>query len=550
MPSLVQKLREGFENRSVLIIDDDLDVAQTLAKILKVFFIDCVITGDGEHGLATYIERQKSGNPFTLVVTDLEMPKMGGIRIIKEIKSIEKDQAILILSAHDGSELMAEAVSLNVYGYLLKPLAMDKLFASLEKIFSEINFIKRNDILQRDQITGWKQYSVCNNEINLNKSEPVTIIYIKINHLTNMFKIVGDSFTNTYLSELALLLEGLLLETENKLYKISTDELCFVLEGEQIEYATTLAKDMLSVIRYFHTSEQGIILNSTLSIGIAYGSENTLLHAKLAIANTNAYFGGLALFSQDQIQTYTSSDGRDILKMLFKALDQDQIIPFIQPIIDLKTNQIMMYQSLIRIREENYFYGPEAFLQLAIDMGQMLMITRAMIKNTFRLVSSLPKKAILAITLSSADLNDEGLIGYINFWADKYNIVTSEIAFLIRNEMDILENKYILDVIKEIKISGYKIIIDNFGLSQCNIGTLLELQPDFLRLQPDTMQRLENDSRMSLLLGKIIEIAHILGSQIIISHISDKAQIKFLHNMEIDLIQGFAIAKPYELLDE
>ncbi|MDO8454156.1 MAG: EAL domain-containing protein, partial [Sulfurimonas sp.] len=218
----------------------------------------------------------------------------------------------------------------------------------------------------------------------------------------------------------------------------------------------------------------------------------------------------------------------------------------LQPIADVNTHEFIIYQSLMRIRKDNQLYGPETFLHLAMSMGQMPMITRSMIRNTFKLYSTLPENAIISISLSFYDLNDEGLLSYISYWAERYNISSCNISFQIRNEIDMLENKYIFDVIKELQSKGYKIILDNFGLSQCNFLNLLELKPDFIKLQADTIEKLQSDFMVSVV-HKIIEIAHAISSKVIISNISNIDQIKLLHTANIDLMQGFAIQVPYEV---
>ncbi|MFA6191168.1 MAG: EAL domain-containing protein [Sulfurimonas sp.] len=551
MHNIIQKLKIESESRSVLIIDDDRDVALSLARLLKKFFKECITASDGESGLDIFLTRFQNNNPFTLVITDLELPKIGGLRVISEIRDISKNLPILILSAHDESEFMAEAIRMDVQGYLLKPLVMVKLFERLDKIFINKNIMDMNSATQIDNVTGWKKYFALTNKINSTKLTPITILSIRINHLASMFNIIGKGLTNEYLSDLARTLEGLLFEADGEFYRTGKDELCLVLDGEQIEYATNLAKNMLSVTRYFYKYEQGIILNSTLSIGIAYGVENVLLQSKLALAKTNNHIGDIAFFSQikgDKNHTFT--DGRNILKMIFNAITEESVLPFLQPIADVNTRKFIIYQALMRIREDNQLYGPETFLHLAMGMGQMPIITRSMIRNTFKLYSTLPENAIISISLSFYDLNDEGLLSYISYWVERYNLSSSNIAFQIRNEIEILDNQYIFEVIQELKSRGYKIILDNFGLSQCNFLNLLELKPDFIKLQLDVIEKLQSDSHMVLIVHKIIEIAHAIGSKVIISNISNLDQFKLLNSANIDLMQGFAIRAPYEVLFE
>lgn len=551
MSNLINELKDGFESRSVLIIDDDIEVAASLSKILKTFFKECVIANDGEEGFNKFQTRLKSNNPFTLVITDLELPKMGGLRIIREIKAISKEQPVLIISAHDDAEFMTEAIRLEVNGYLIKPLSMPKLFENLNKILSNKKASNKVSSVEIDEVTGWGKNIELTNRLSSSEDASTTILYIRINHLASMFNIVGKAFTNEYLSELAKLLESLLLESDGEFYRVSTDEICLVLDGNQLEYAYSLAKNMLSVVRYFHTSEQGIILNSTLSIGIAQGTENTLINSKLALSKNNDQLGSVTVFSSDNNQEqYTLNDSYDILKIIHNAVTEENIIPFLQPVADINTGEFKIYQSLMRIRDNNQLYGPETFLQLAMDMGQMPMITRSMIKNTFKLASKLPEGSIISICLSSYDLNDEGLPSYIDFWAERHNLLSTNIAFQISNEDGTLENKLILEVVKSLQKKGYKIIVENFGFSQCNLLNLLEFNPDYIKLKLDIIQKTQDNPRKAAIVRQLVEIAHAIGSKVILSHVTNMGQTKLEHFSNVDLIQGFIVSAPYEVTNE
>ncbi|MFZ5375702.1 MAG: response regulator, partial [Campylobacterota bacterium] len=277
MANSIQRLKEGAESRSVLIIDDDPEIAESLSRILRVFFREYVIASDGEEALALFYDRFKASDPFTLVVTDLELPKLGGLRLIREIRALSPSQPVVILSAHDEANFMAEAIAQNVQGYLLKPLAMPKLFSTLEKVFSLENVADSPAESAFDPITGWSLFPALTERIGDHDASAVTLMRLRVNHFNNIISFVGEEYANEYLSELSRLLESLVFEPKGEFFRTATDEFCLLFEGEHTDYAAELAGNMTSVVRYFHTSERGIILNSTLSVGIASGSDNVLL---------------------------------------------------------------------------------------------------------------------------------------------------------------------------------------------------------------------------------------------------------------------------------
>lgn len=549
MSNLIQRLQQGFESRSVLIVDDDPELADSLSRIFRIFFKECVTALDGEQGLEIYLSRFHSGHPFTLLITDLELPKKGGLGLIKEIRSLSKNQQILILSAHDESEFMAEAISLDVQGYLLKPLSMPKLFESLEKIFIHESKSEKSLVASTDKITGWQTLNALENKLQTSENKSMTLLRIRVNHLTNIYNLVGEDFANEYLAEFARMLESLLLDSQGVFYRYSTDEFCLLFEGDRVQYATTLGNDMVSVARYFHTSERGIILNSTLSIGIAYGQENLLFHSKLALEDISDSQGeGVAYYSQSAEERHDLiSAGQDILRMIFNALENENIIPFFQPIVNVKTGDIEIYESFIRIRKEGKIYGPETFLNVAISTHQMMMITRSMIRNTFDFSRDFKEGTVVIIHLSYDDLNDDGLIPYINFWTERYNLSPSTIAFEIGGGMDPISSKHPFSIIKELKANGYKIVINNFGSEQYDLSNLLSFKPDYIKLDHKLTQRVKTEPELVAIVQKLVDIIHLLGSKSIAKHISHTAMIQILNDSHIDYMQGYAIGNPFEV---
>lgn len=549
MSNLIQRLKEGSAQRSVLIVDDDYELADSLSRILKMFFGHCVIAHDGEEALMLYKEALEQSKPFSLVVTDLELPKKGGLTLIKELRELVKEQAILIISAHDSSDFITEAISLDVKGYILKPVAMPKLFEHLEKILSE----KRNSIGKTetiDTVTHWgtkeKLEELLAHKVNAN----TILLRIKINYLSNIYHLIGGEYADQYLRELALLLENIQVESDALFYRLSIDELVIVLENNTLSYAKKLAKDMVSIARYFHISENGIIINSTLSIGIAQGEKNLLQNAKLALEKSNESGNGfVASYTQEEYdKDLNVAEGRDIMKMIYKAIEDDAVIPYIQPVVDINTQEIQLFSSYVRIVQEEKIYSPETFLNIAQNAHQMSMITRSMIKSTFALSTKVEyNKALFTIYLANEDFYDESLLTYILFWSAKYDIEPSYIAFEI-SQINFTNNQEdrSFSLLNELKKKGFQFVLNNFGLNNYNLVAVMELKPQYIKLDSKLFKENILDERYEYI-EKIIAIIHLIGAKAIATHISDKELLDFIKTTSIDYIQGYQVCAPYKV---
>ena len=86
---------------NILYVEDDLDLKEATLEIFKDFFKTVQSAVDGVDALNKYNEfYEKNGKHFDIVVTDIEMVKMTGIELIKEIHIINKDQEIIVVSAY------------------------------------------------------------------------------------------------------------------------------------------------------------------------------------------------------------------------------------------------------------------------------------------------------------------------------------------------------------------------------------------------------------------------------------------------------------------
>ncbi|WP_295052407.1 EAL domain-containing protein [Sulfuricurvum sp.] len=550
MSNIIQRLQIDSTSRSVLIIDDDPELAQSLKRIVQMFFKECAVATDGDEGLKLYHDKLASHEPYTLVITDLELPKKGGLGVIKDIRALSKSQPILILSAHDDADFMAEAISLEVQGYLLKPLSMPKFFLHLEKILLDpsSNFVKTN---HTDPITRWKLLPELEDFLKVPFREPIALLRIRVNYLSNIYNLVGEEYADEYVSELGALLESLQINSEGTFYRCGSDEFCLVLKNQTLQYANALANDMVSIARYFHTSEKGIILNSTLSIGIAYGTENLLANSRLALENfIHSDTAGVMVFIQnDEERDRTRVHGREVLKMIFHALEDENIVPYVQPIVSASSGEVEIFNSFVRIRQEEKIYGPETFLNVAISTHQMTMITRSMIRNTLSLNATIrPDNAILTVCLADEDLNDEALLAYIQFWTERYRIDPSRIAFeLVGRDKESNSNSP-FPLIKKLKEHGYKIILNRFGSGEFNLAYLFELKPDYIKIHPDLIKQLHVEPKAIMIVQKLVDIIHLVGAKAIATHLSTASDVELLKSIDIDYLQGYAVAAPYEVI--
>jgi len=124
---------------NVLYVEEEKELRETMAQYLGKLFKNILTCKDGKEGLEAF----KNGL-FDVVITDLQMPKMDGVAMIKEIKSIKPDQEIIIISAYAQTSYFMECIRQGVGGYIIKPIDFDQLNSELFKVLSKAIALKEN----------------------------------------------------------------------------------------------------------------------------------------------------------------------------------------------------------------------------------------------------------------------------------------------------------------------------------------------------------------------------------------------------------------------
>lgn len=111
----------------ILIVDDE----RNIVLLLRQLFTECGYeTCEAFNGLAGLKVFQSQF--FDLVITDLRMPEMDGMSFLREVKLLEPEMPVIVLTAYDSPETAAEAKESGAYVYLTKPFQVEDLLSIVE----------------------------------------------------------------------------------------------------------------------------------------------------------------------------------------------------------------------------------------------------------------------------------------------------------------------------------------------------------------------------------------------------------------------------------
>ena len=131
MKSLLKTLK-------ILIVEDEIRLAQLLKEAIYNSFFSIVIAKDGNEGLKKF----KTFKP-DIIITDIMMPFCDGLEMTQKIKELDENIPIIVLSAHSDKEKLLKAIDLGINKYFIKPFDPEEVIEHINKIAPKLRKQKR-----------------------------------------------------------------------------------------------------------------------------------------------------------------------------------------------------------------------------------------------------------------------------------------------------------------------------------------------------------------------------------------------------------------------
>jgi len=232
--------------------------------------------------------------------------------------------------------------------------------------------------------------------------------------------------------------------------------------------------------------------------------------------------------------THTQKLYRSKLKEL---IESDKLVCHYQPIINLENGSVHHYEALIRIEDGDTVIFPDKILPDLVDSHLYSYMSKRVIEfNVKKLKENLNMK--ISINLSADDLLNDTVLALLS---ENSNLAN-------RLQIEILENKSIDYAklersIQKLKMFGYKIAIDDFGAGYANMGHLLKLSIDFLKIDGSLVKEIHHNKRAYTLVNALVEFCINNNIKVIAEFVENEQTVDVLKEMGVDYGQGWHFSK-------
>jgi diguanylate cyclase (GGDEF)-like protein/PAS domain S-box-containing protein len=371
------------------------------------------------------------------------------------------------------------------------------------------------------------------------------------------FKLINDSVGHVAGDRLLQQVSGLLrqkVRARDTLARLGGDEFSLLIEHCPLEKAVEIAKSLVATLRDLRFVWQSRSFEISVSVGvvpITSAVENTgELLAQVDVACYTAKDLG-----RNRVYVYHTSDpelARRHTEMLHiadlkGALQEGRFRLYCQPIVALSpSNDHLRYEFLLRLVDaQGESASPKTFIMAAERYGLMATIDRWVIRKALHHAAECHSlMAGIAINISGNSLNDEGLLAFVREVLAETVFPPERLCFEITETAAITNLRQATHFVTEMKKTGCRFALDDFGSGLSCFTYLKHLPVDYLKIDGSFVQGMLNDPIDRAMVAAIHQVGQTMGIRTIGECAENEAIVQELREIGVDFAQGNALGSP------
>ncbi|MBB1387331.1 bifunctional diguanylate cyclase/phosphodiesterase [Pseudoalteromonas sp. SG45-5] len=431
-------------------------------------------------------------------------------------------------------------------------LKLDQFIENLEK---EVQLRTEQVILleQKDNLTKLfnRGSFVSNVELDLaNKNNDIkAVLFLDMDD----FKIINDKYGHEFG-------DFVLAQTGKRLAKTQSQGnfiACRWGGDEFIFYSRNSTEDELydCIFKLVKTLTQMVTLDSyqvkpSFKVGLYFTRENFDLEQAIKYADVAMYEGKK---SRNEVSVFDDRMHQALKReyMLRNAIDESvnkgDFHLCYQPIVNIMDEKITAFEVLLRWQFDDEYIPPSEFIDIAERYGKINMLGEFVLEQAIASLNELnaiDSSVALSINVSVLQLENYKFLSLLTSLIKTKAVIASNVHLEITETVMIKNLAYLSKVITQIKETGVRISIDDFGTGFSSISVLKELSVDNIKIDKSYIDNICEHSTDQNIVSAVTQMSHMIGCQVVAEGVENSAQLALLKSLSIDKYQGFLFSKP------
>ena len=330
------------------------------------------------------------------------------------------------------------------------------------------------------------------------------------------------------------------------------DEFAFVLplvfERVGAERIGQMMKDVLSAP--YDLGDRNVRLSASFGFAIypfaGEEFENLLKSAETALYRSKRR-------GRAQITVYSTEIAQEmkratqIEQALRNAIITDAVDVHFQPIVRIRDGMVAGFEALARWRDADLgFVSPAVFVPLAEERGFIDALSDTLLRKAAEAALSWPRELFLSFNLSSAQLMDPGTSSNILSTLSRVGLDPRRVELEITETAVMTSADTAHRIISELRATGVRISLDDFGTGQSSLGRLRDFTFDKVKIDRAFISRITSDRASEHIVRAIIAMCQGLDLSVVAEGIEEQADVDMLRALGCGMGQGYHYGRPVD----
>ncbi|WP_290698290.1 EAL domain-containing protein [Amphritea sp.] len=560
--------RSEFQDALIMMVDDE----PIMMEIVQAHLEDA--------GYSNFISVEDSREAFDVLThrrpdilfLDLVMPEVSGFDVLRRIRDYDEFAylPVIVLTSSTDSRSKLKALELGATDFLSKPVDASELKLRLRNTLTVKAYV--DQLASSDALTGLPNRKSIHEKIvwalkyDQMNGYKTALLNIGLDRFGEINESLGIHNGDMLLKQVALRIRSVIdqrnkllatnhRETELTVARLSGDEFGVLVPSfYQDEHAASLATQLRSELgKVYRIDNHDLYISA--SIGIAVAPNDGLLSDDLIKASGTAMrqvkLGGLT----NGFSFYSGTSSLDLQEKLeletdlHTALENDELMLFYQPKVDLITKQVTAAEALIRWKHPTKgFISPAQFIPLAEENGLILSIGDWVLNEACRQAEIWHSSAMtdikVSVNVSGQQFKEVTYQKRVQQALESSELPPSLLMLEMTESLAMSDVESSVELFESLKKLGVGLSIDDFGTGYSSLSYLKKFPLDELKVDRSFITGIPENKDEIQLVQAIIAMAKALRLSVVIEGVETAAQLNLLQATQSDLIQGFLFSKP------
>ena len=387
----------------------------------------------------------------------------------------------------------------------------------------------------------------------------VGVIFLDLDRFTAVNDSVGHGAGDLVLAQTARRLRAI-VPVHDTVARWGSDEFAVLIENagtgpEVPEIAERLAAAVAA--EPFRVAGQQIAL--TASVGVALAGREPGLPDNpddptgLVLRNADVAMSRAKEAGGDRVEVYAAHMHADVVRRLEivtdlqRAISNGELTVQYQPIAELATSHVIGAEALVRWWRGGEVVTPGEFLGAAEESGLIVPLGDWVLRQACAQGAAWQGASSdvgISVNLSARQITAPGFAARVAAALAETGLAPGALTVEVNERILVEEDGLIIDRLADLRRTGVRLAIDNFGTGYASLVYLRQLPVDIIKIDPTFVAGLGHDDTLTLLTRTVVQVGRELGLRVVAEGIEQPRQLSALREMGCHYGQGFLVARP------